>query len=366
MIGCANPGEGYLAYKKEIDEAVLKVLSKGRYICGDEVGAFETEFAAYTEVEHAVGVGSGTDALRLALEAIGINSGDEVITVSHTAVATVSAIRQCGGIPVFADIEPLFYTIDPNHIESLITPKTKAIIAVHLYGQPADIFSIMKIAAKHNLKVIEDCAQAHGAIINGRRVGSIGDIGCFSFYPTKNLGGFGDGGLITTCNSEYAERVKLLREYGWKNRYVSVIHGFNSRLDEVQAAILRVKLKYLDRDNDKRRLLAQIYLSGLQGTPLQLPVYRKGNEHVYHLFVVRTDSRNELKTFLENQDILPLIHYPVPIHIQPAYSSYSRNHLDQTEKASGEILSLPMYPELSEDNVNYVIKVIKAFYDTRS
>lgn len=365
MIVCSDPGSNYFSYKQEIDEAVTNVLRKGRYICGEEVSAFEAEFATYAGTNYAVGVGSGTDALHLALEAIGIGPGDEVITVSHTAVATVSAIRQCGGIPVFADIESDFYTIDPGKIEEVITSKTKAIIAVHIYGLPCDMNSILKIATSHNLKVIEDCAQAHGSVLTGRRVGSIGDIGCFSFYPTKNLGGFGDGGLITTNNSAYAERVRLLREYGWKERYVSVIHGYNSRLDEIQAAILRVKLRYLDKDNDKRRYLAGIYETGLKELPLQLPGLRKESKHVYHLFVIRTKRRDDLKKYLQQNDINTLIHYPVPVHMQPAYSDYIRLPLEITEQAAGEILSLPMYPELSEDDLKNVILKIKdfKFYD---
>jgi dTDP-4-amino-4,6-dideoxygalactose transaminase len=361
MIACSNPREGYLSYKQEIDNALLKVLNSGRYICGEEVGSFENEFASYTGADHAIGVSSGTEALHLALEAIGVGQGDEVITVSHTAVATVAAIRFCGGIPVFADIEPEYFTIDPLQVEKLITAKTKAIIAVHLYGQPSDIFSIIKIAQKYNLRVIEDCAQAHGAMINGRRVGSIGDIGCFSFYPTKNLGGFGDGGLVTTCNNEYAQRIKLLREYGWKERYLSSVHGYNSRLDEIQAAILRIKLKYLNKDNDRRKKIAGIYESGLKGSSSKLPLIRKDSGHVFHLYVIRTEKRDELKRFLESCGILTLIHYPVPVHMQPAYSTYSKSPLPVTEQAVYDILSLPMYPELSDDDVNFVIEKIIEF-----
>ncbi len=364
MIICSNPREGYLSYKQEIDNALLKVLNSGRYICGEEVSSFETEFAAYIGVNHAVGVSSGTEALHLALESLGVGPGDEVITVSHTAVATVAAIRLCGGVPVFVDIDPDYFTIDPHKIEKLITTKTKAIIAVHLYGQPADIFSIIKIAQKYNLRVVEDCAQAHGAIIGGKKVGSIGDIGCFSFYPTKNLGGFGDGGLITTNNDGYAQQIKLLREYGWKERYLSSIHGYNSRLDEIQAAILRVKLKYLDKDNDRRRKIADMYGSGLSESPINLPLIRKECSHVFHLFVIRSDKRDELKRYLDSRGIMTLIHYPLPVHLQSAYSSYSRSALEVTEHMAYEILSLPMYPELSHNDVKYVIEKINEFKST--
>jgi len=257
MILCANPGAQYQAHKAEIDAAVARVLAGGWYILGEETRAFEAEFAAYIGVREAVGVGSGTDALQIALAACEIGAGDEVITVSHTAVATISAIEMAGATPVLVDIEPDFFTIDPAQIEAAITPRTKAIIPVHIYGQPANLDAVLEIASRHKLRVIEDCAQAHGAAFRGTRVGAHGDIACFSFYPTKNLGAIGDGGMVVTNDVALAERARLLREYGWAERYVSHISGRNSRLDELQAAILRVKLRRLDDDNQMRAQIAQ-------------------------------------------------------------------------------------------------------------
>lgn len=361
MILCSNPKEGYLAYQREIDQAVLNVFKEGRYILGNQVKSFEEEFATFIGVKYAIGVGSGTEALYIALKAYDIGSGDEVITVSHTAVATVAAIRQCGATPVFVDIEPDFYTIDVSKIEISLTNRTKAIIVVNLYGQSADIDSIIKLANRHNLRVIEDCAQAHGAKFNGKKVGSIGDVGCFSFYPTKNLGGVGDGGIITTNHENVAIKIKLLREYGWQERYISYIQGYNSRLDEVQAAILRIKLKYLEKDNNRRKMIAAKYDKELNELDLYLPKTRSNGEHVYHLYVIRTKKRNELKEFLYQNKILALIHYPVPVHLQPAYKEYANFPLEITERIAGEILSLPMYPELSDENINFVIDTINKF-----
>ena len=257
MILCSNPKAQYQAHKEEIDSAIQRVLDKGWYILGDETKAFESEFAAYIGVDHGIGVGSGTEALHIALAACGIGLGDEVITVSHTAVATVAAIELAGATPVLVDIDPDYYTLNPDKLESAISPRTKAIIPVHLYGQPADLTPILEIARQHGVLLIEDCAQAHGAMYGGRRIGAWGDIACFSFYPTKNLGALGDGGMVVTNDSALAERARLLREYGWAERYVSSIPGLNSRLDEVQAAVLSVKLRFLDADNEARALLAQ-------------------------------------------------------------------------------------------------------------
>ena len=363
MILCANPRMQYLARKGEIDEAVLRVLERGRYILGEEVKAFEDEFAAYIGVAHGIGVGSGTEALHLALAACGIGPGDEVITVSHTAVATVAAIEQAGAKPVLVDIEPDFYTIDPCRIAAAVTPKTKAIIPVHLYGQPVDLDPILEIAGEHGLKVIEDCAQATGAIYKGKRVGSYGDLACFSFYPTKNLGAIGDGGMVVTDQPELARLVGLLREYGWAERSISHIPGVNSRLDEVQAAILRVKLPYLDQDNTARARIAARYRAGLSDCDMILPNCRQDASHVYHQYVVRTPRRDALKQHLKDKGIAALIHYPVPVHLQPAYRGrLAGNHmLSKTERAAREVLSLPIYPELTEDDQEAVIEAVRAF-----
>ena len=365
MILCGNPKEQYLHYRTEIDAAIAAVLENGRYILGDQVRGFEQEFAGYIHTSDAVGCGSGTEALHLALAACGIGVGDEVITVSHTAVATVSAIEMCGATPVLCDIDPLTYTIDPGKVEALITQRTRAIIPVHIYGQAADLEPLLAIATKHKLRLIEDCAQAHGAKYQGKTVGSFADLSCFSFYPTKNLGALGDGGLVATSNPELAERLRLLREYGWKQRYQSEISGWNSRLDELQAAVLRIKLRHLDEDNAKRRGIAEAYNKGLAGLPIELPTTRKGSEHVFHLYVIRSAKRDALKAHLETQKIFPLVHYPVPIHRQPAYQdTLGKRALPVTEQAAAEILSLPMYPELRDSEVTQVIEAIQTFHKT--
>jgi dTDP-4-amino-4,6-dideoxygalactose transaminase len=364
MILCSNPVAQYLAHQDEIDAAIARVLQKGWYILGDEVKAFESEFADFIGVARAVGVGSGTEALHVALKACGIGEGHEVITVAHTAVATVSAIESTGAKPVLVDIEPDTFTLDPNTLLSAVTPRTRAIIPVHLYGQAADLDPILEVGRRHGIRVIEDCAQAHGAKYKGQRVGSYGDIGCFSFYPTKNLGAVGDGGVLVTNDPELAERAELLREYGWADRYVSSIAGWNSRLDELQAAILRVKLPYLDGDNAARKRLADKYDEGLSGLDLALPQRRAAAEHVYHLYVIRSARRDDLKSFLKSRDIGALIHYPVPVHLQPAYEGRfcGSANLPETERAAREVLSLPIYPELGESELETVIEGIRAFH----
>jgi dTDP-4-amino-4,6-dideoxygalactose transaminase len=363
MILCANPKAQYSAHKTEIDNAIQQVLERGWYILGDEVRNFEAEFASYIGLNHSIGLGSGTEALHVALAACQIGPGHEVITVSHTAVATVAAIELAGATPVFVDIEPEFFTIDPGEFEAAITPRTRAVIPVHLYGQPVNLDLIMEIARKHNLRVIEDCAQAHGATYRGKRVGSFGDISCFSFYPTKNLGALGDGGLVCTNDAELAERARLLREYGWAERYVSHVAGWNSRLDEIQAAILRVKLRYLDQDNQKRARVADQYGEALSDSELTLPKVRENATHVFHLYVVRSSRRDQLQEFLRNRGISALVHYPAPVHLQPAYQERIArgNGLSQTEQAARDILSLPMYPELSDAEVQQVIESIRDF-----
>jgi len=363
VILCGNPQAQYLTHQTEIDAAIRRVLDKGWYILGAEVAAFEAEFAAYIGAAQAIGVGSGTEALHLALRACGVGPGDEVITVSHTAVATVAAIELVGATPVLVDIEPDFFTLSPQRLEAAITPRTKAIMPVHLYGQPADMDSILEIAGRRNLRVIEDCAQAHGVIYKGRRVGSLGHLACFSFYPTKNLGALGDGGMVVTSQPDLGQQVRLLREYGWAERYISHTVGLNSRLDELQAAVLRVKLRHLDADNAARARLAAIYTQNLPNHNLILPPTRPDVTHVYHLYVVRSARRDELQQHLRANGIAALVHYPKPVHLQPAYHGRlpGCDHLPETERAAQEILSLPIYPELSEPEVLAVINAIRLF-----
>lgn len=358
-----NPKDNYLFHKEEIKEAITRVLNSGRYILGPEVESFENEFASYIGVRFGIGVGSGTEALHLALRAFGIGKDDEVITVSHTAVATVAAIQLCGATPVLVDIDLDTYTINTKQIEQAITKKTKAIIPVHLYGHPADMEKITKIATKYNIRIIEDCAQSHGAVYKGRKTGTWGDISAFSFYPTKNLGAIGDGGIVVTDNKELAERVRLLREYGWRQRYISEISGLNSRLDELQAAILRVKLRYLDKENSKRQALALVYNEKLSSSNLILPVCNSDITHVYHQYVVRSSKRDTLREFLKKNGIGTLIHYPVPVHQQPAYKNNIRcvSSLENTERIVKEIISLPIYPELTLEMAIHVADTIMAW-----
>lgn len=366
MILCGNPRAQYMAHKAEIDAAVLGVMEKGWFVLGDEVLAFESELAAYLGVAHGVGVGSGTEALHLALAACGIGAGDEVITVAHTAVATVAAIELSGATPVLVDIEPDHYTLDASKLEAAIGPRTKAVVPVHLYGQAADLSPVMEIARRRGLKVIEDCAQAHGALYQGRRVGAWGDMACFSFYPTKNLGAFGDGGMVVTNDQDLAGRARLLREYGWAERNVSSVAGWNSRLDELQAAILRVKLRYLDADNAARQQWAFFYDQALAESQLVLPKFLPEAPHVYHLYVVRCGDRDRLHDFLHARGIGTLIHYPVPVHLQPAYRCRLRgsDQLPETERAAGEVLSLPMYPELTRAEAAHVVATVREYLKT--
>lgn len=363
MILGANPLAQYISQKAEIDQAIAKVLKKGWYILGEEVKLFEEEFARYIGVLHGIGVGSGTEAIHLALVACGIGPGDEVITVSHTAVATVAAIELAGGKPVWVDIDPDFYVLDPQKLEKAITAKTRAIIPVHLYGQPVEIDVVMDIAKRRRLRVIEDCAQAHGAVYRGRKVGAYGDLACFSFYPTKNLGALGDGGMVITNDPELAEKARLLREYGWQERYISKIAGWNTRLDEIQAAVLRVKLRTLEEQNDRRIKLADFYNRELQGTDLVLPKAREVATQVYHLYVVRSPRRDLLVNFLRDRGIGAMVHYPIPVHCQPAYKErfYGGDDLPETERIAREVLSLPIHPELTESEAQKVVEAVHAF-----
>jgi len=367
VILCANPSAQFQAHQEEIEAAVLRVMRGNRYILAAEVEALEKEFAEYIGASHAIGVGNGTDAIEIALRALGIGFGDEVITVSHTAVATVAAIEAVGAIPVLVDIDPEFYTLNPAQLPDVLSEKTKAVIAVHLYGQPAEIDEIQRFCRQHTLALIEDVSQAHGATWNGKKLGSIGDIACFSCYPTKNLGAIGDAGLITTNRSDLAEKAKGLRAYGWvNNHYISEFPGRNSRLDELQAAILRVKLRYLDSSNANRVKIADHYRTELSKvSELDLPKIRSGAQHVYHQFVVQIDLRNELQQFLHSHDVLAGIHYPEPVHLQPAYKGKIRCHDDMsvTEKAKTKILSLPIYPELETEAQNVISDVIRSFFE---
>jgi len=333
----------YLSIKEEIDAAIERVLTSGWYILGQEVRAFEEEFAAYVGASYGVGVGSGTEALHLALLACDVGPGDEVITVSHTAVATIAAIELTGARPVFVDINPLSYTMDPLQLEHKITPATKVILPVHLYGQMADMNPILATARRHGVKVVEDAAQAHGAEYQGSKAGCLADLGCFSFYPTKNLGAYGDGGIVLTNDPALAQRVSLLRQYGWAQRYVSSIKGLNSRLDELQAAILRVKLRWLDEWNAVRRKHARLYDQLLRNLPITTPVEMEYGKHCYHLYVIRCE--------------------PTPVHLQEAYGDLGLGEaaLPVTEQCAHQVLSLPVGPELSEEQIRMVCDLIIEF-----
>lgn len=353
----------YLSLKEEIDASIQRVLDSGWFILGREVEAFEEEFARYVGAEYGVGVGSGTEALHLALLACGVGPADEVITVSHTAVATVAAIELTGARPVLIDIDPRSYTMDPGHLEASIGPATRAIVPVHLYGQAADLDPILAVAKRHGVKVVEDAAQAHGAEYKGRKAGSWGDVGCFSFYPTKNLGAFGDGGLVVTRDADLAERLKLLREYGWGERYVSSAKGTNSRLDEIQAAILRVKLKKLDEWNAVRRDHAALYDQLLAGGPVVTPLEMEYGKHCHHIYAVRSTRREGLRQFLRENGVGALVHYPVPVHLQEGYRDLGlgEGSLPVTEQVASEVLTLPVAPEVTEQQIRQVCDLVREF-----
>ncbi len=354
----------YLELKEELDAAYQRVMDSGWYILGREVEAFEQEFAAYCETKYCVGVGNGLESLHLILRAMEIGAGHEVIVPANTYIATWLAVSYAGATPVPVEPDLNTYNIDPNKIEAVITSKTKAIIAVHLYGQPADMDSINEIASRHNLRVIEDAAQAHGARYKNLRVGSLGDAAGFSFYPGKNLGAFGDGGAVTTNNQQLADKIRLLRNYGSRIKYQNEIKGFNSRLDELQAAFLRVKLTKLDEWNKRREKLAQYYLEKLAGIiNLKLPYVPEWAKPVWHLFVVRHPQRDELKSYLDIVGIGNLIHYPIPFYLSDAYNqirekSWQLSSYPVTEKIAAEILSIPIYPHLSQAESQRVTEVL--------
>ena len=351
----------YLAIKKEIDGAIQEVIDKSAFIMGENVQAFENEFAEFCGVKHGVGTSSGTTALHLALIVCGVKQGDEVITVPYTFIATAEAISHTGAKVVFIDIEDRSYTMDPEKIEQAITEKTKVIIPVHLFGQPADMDKIIGIAKKHNLIVIEDACQAHGAEYKGRKVGSLGDIGCFSFYPGKNLGAYGDAGMVVTDNGELAEKIRLLRNHGRGEKYYHQIEGYNYRLDAIQAAILRVKLRHLEEWTEKRRRNAKVYNDLLEGSGVRTPLEREYAKHVYHLYVVRTENRGKLYSRLKGNGISAAIHYPLPLHLQEAYKylGWRKGDFPVSEACSERLLSLPMFPELTEYEIKKIVEIIE-------
>ena len=355
----------YNQLRPEIDAATREVYESGWFILGNQIQRFEKDFAEYCNAKYGVGVGSGTEALHLALVACGIEYGDEVITVANTCVPTLSAISFAGAIPVFVDIDETTYTINPSLIAERITSKTKAIVPVHLYGQCADMTPIMEIARQYNLAVIEDCAQSHGSLYKNQMAGTMGDAGCFSFYPSKNLGAFGDGGLVLTNNQEIAEKVTKLRNYGQEKRYYHSIKGFNSRLDELQAAILNAKLPYLNAWNQRRREIAKRYHQAFSAVGIICPFEDSERFHVYHLYVIRVPQRDRFQQLLQEQGIATIIHYPVPVHLQESYSEFQgqSKFLPVTEKLASEIVSLPLYPELTDEEIDYIIKGVLEVYE---
>lgn len=357
----------YESIKHEIDEAIQGVVHSGQFILGPEVEAFEQEIATYCNTKYAIGVNSGTDALQLDLLACDIKPGDEVITTPFTFIATAETISKCGAIPVFADIEPETCNIDPAELEHKISRKTKAILPVHLYGQPADMNPIMELARRFNLKVIEDCAQALGAEYKGKKVGSIGDVGCLSFFPSKVLGAYGDGGMIVTNNPDIAEKARMLRNHGSKERYYYLVHGFNSRLDSLQAAILRVKLRHLNEWIEMRRQKASLYCQLLERIDGMKPPYvAPYSYHIFNYYTIRLNSklsRDKLKEFLGSQGVATAIYYPLSLHLQEVYKplGYELSDFPQSERAQGEVLSLPIYPELENQQIERTVELIKIF-----
>jgi len=355
----------YQNLREPIDQATADVYESGWFILGKQVEKFETEFADYCGAKYAVGVGSGTEALHLALVACGVEYGDEVITVANTCVPTISAISFAGATPILIDIDEQTFTIAPALIEERITEKTKAIVPVHLYGQCADMDAILAIARKHNLFVIEDCAQSQGAMYKGRMAGTMGDMGAFSFYPSKNLGAFGDGGLVLTNNQQLAQKLTKLRNYGQEKRYYHSIKGFNSRLDELQAAILSVKLPYLDQWNQRRREIAKLYNDAFIPIGINCPQEIGDRFHVYHLYVLRVPQRDRFQKLLADLGISTVIHYPIPIHQQESYPElrYQSNFLSITERLADQIVSIPIYPELTSNEVDYIISNLVNIYN---
>ncbi len=351
----------YQASREAIDAALLRVAASGWYLLGKELIEFETVYASYCDVAHCAGVANGLDALHLALLALGVGPGDEVIVPSNTYIATWLAVSQCGARPVPVEPNEATYNLDPNRIEVAITKRTKVILPVHLYGQPADMDAIRDIAAHHGLAVLDDCAQAHAAIYKGRRVGSLADLSAWSFYPGKNLGAFGDGGAVTTNDSGLDSKLRVLRNYGSRVKYVNEVRGFNSRLDDIQAAVLAAKLRHLDEATAQRRSIAQRYLEGLAGLPLTLPHVPEWADPAWHLFVVRHENRDALQKRLAERGIGTLIHYPIPPHLQAAYADlgYAQNDFPIAERIHAEVLSLPLWPGMTDAQVARVIDAMR-------
>jgi dTDP-4-amino-4,6-dideoxygalactose transaminase len=354
----------YAKIKPEIDQAIQDVITNTSFVLGKAVTTFEQNFANYCGVKHCIGVNSGTSALILALQALGIKEGDEVITTANTFIATAEAISWTGATPVFVDIEEDSYNLNPEKLSKVITKKTKAIIPVHLYGQTANMDPILKIAREKQIPVIEDACQAHGALYKAKKTGGVGVIGCFSFYPGKNLGAYGEGGAVTTNDDQIAEKIRMLRDHGSSRKYYHEMIGNNFRLEGIQGAVLSVKLKYLDQWNDQRRRNAQFYRKYLGTTHLQLPREMDYAKHVYHLFVVKVREREQLIDYLKEKNVFTGIHYPIPNHLQNAYKflGYQKGDFPVTEACMNDILSLPMFPDLTEEQIKYTADCINAFY----
>jgi dTDP-4-amino-4,6-dideoxygalactose transaminase len=358
----------YQSIKPEIDAAIARVLESCQFVLGAEVAEFETSFATYCGTTQCIAVNSGTSALHLALLAAGVGAGDEVITVPFTFVASVAAVLYAGARPVLVDIDPQSFTMDPAAIEAAITPRTRAILPVHLYGQPADMDPIMEVARRHGLVVIEDAAQAHGAQYKGRPVGSIGHIGCFSFYPGKNLGAYGEGGAITTSTAKYAQKIRMLRDWGQDRKYHHALRGYNYRMEGFQGAILGVKLRHLETWTEARRKVASLYNKLLADCSVETPAEMRWARHVYHVYTLRSDDRDGLYAGLSSAGIQTGIHYPIPVHLQPAYADlgYGKGAFPQSEAAAQQVLSLPLYPELSSQAAEEVAAVIKKTVGSRT
>ncbi|MCX8057312.1 MAG: DegT/DnrJ/EryC1/StrS family aminotransferase [Ignavibacteria bacterium] len=354
----------YSKIKSQIDNAIHEVIDSTQFILGKKVQEFEQNAANYLGVKYAVGVANGTDALQIALMAIGLGKDDEVITTPFTFVATTEAIVMLGAKPVYVDIDPVTYNLNPNQIEEKITSRTKAILPVHLYGNPAEMDEILSIAKKYNLFVIEDSAQAFGAIYKGKKVCSFGDIACISFFPSKNLGCYGDGGMVVTNNDELHEKVRMIASHGSKVRYVHEILGMNSRLDAIQAAILNVKLNYIDEWNDRRNYFAKLYTEKLSSIEnVKTPTQKDYVKHIYHQYTIRVERRDELQKFLSSKNIPTAIHYPIPLHLQPAFRGFAEEgSLPESEKAAKQVISLPMHPDLLEEEIEFITNSIKEFY----
>ncbi|MGD0780422.1 MAG: DegT/DnrJ/EryC1/StrS family aminotransferase [Dehalococcoidales bacterium] len=355
----------HLALKDEIDQAIKQTVEGTQFILGPEVKALEKDIAAYLGVKYAIGVASGTDALLISMLSCGITSGDEVITTPFTFVATSETISRCGAVPVFVDIDSQTFNIDTAKIEKKITKKTKAILPVHLYGQPANMDDILRLARKYNLKVIEDCAQAFGAAYRGRKIGSFGDAGCLSFFPSKMLGAYGDGGMIVTNDEKITEKAEMLRNHGGKDKYFVLLHGFNSRLDSLQAAVLRVKLKYINKWIEQRQQKAKLYaklLGGLAG--ISVPGVAPHCDHVFNYYTIRAPGRDDLQKHLDSQGIGTAIYYPLPLHLQEVYRTlgYKAGDFPASERIAKDVLSLPMYPEIENRQIEFVVEQIKQFY----